>query len=337
MHAPQEIDFAIGIPAYGRTGYLKIAVESAVQQSHPAKEIIIGQNTHPDPEVDRQVSSTITELVDQYPTVSAFRNTTDCNLSANLNAISKRVSVRYVAFIGDDDRLKPSFLEKVLEKMDAPYDVVFANHHIIDAEGAISDKYSGYSSGRYGRKNLSEGPLDKLTASRAVWQCAVPLFASVIRNDLLKAMPFANDLLGLDTDFFIRLAGAGGRFFFIPENLTEIRYHAGNITKPASQYEKLVDHLGDIEYDAEVEDARNRLLTMYGYTTVSKYMLEGKPEKARAFFKRQPARSPSVIRMKLAFQRFCLALPDGLALQCYSKANRLLRKLRPGSSLSGIR
>ncbi len=327
MSRSLDTAFAIGIPAYARSNYLVIAVESAVAQTLPASEIIISQNQHPDPDVDAKVRTTIEHLVDSYPNVRAYRNTTQCNLSSNINSIADRAESEYIAFIGDDDRFKPHCLERLNASLDEDYDVLFSNHHIIDADGRISVLKSEENTSRYGRTNISAGLLNPVATNKAVWRCSIPIFSCVIKTQRLRELRLLDDLQGADTEFFIRLSRSGGLFGFVPEYLTEIRYHDQNIAKPASQYAKLVDSLEAIQVTDEVMGLKNQLQALYTYTTVKKFINDGDLSSARDFLGKYAHYVRDAYRYRMALQKFCLALPDSISSSTYAAVTRLIRKL----------
>ena len=92
MKEKGDIKVTLGIPAYGRVGYLREAVASALKQKVAPDEIIISQNAHPDAQTDRAVRDAMEELAAESPIIRLNRNESRCNLSTNINSIGDLAS-----------------------------------------------------------------------------------------------------------------------------------------------------------------------------------------------------------------------------------------------------
>jgi hypothetical protein len=131
-----------------------------------------------------------------------------------------------LVIIGDDDRLKRSFLE-ALAPQTVRFDVVFSDHVLIDAHGAEIPA-SAQLLARYGRREIPAGAV--LDAEAVAWGNAVAPSAALVRTDLARRLLFDPDLNTPELDFFTRAAAEGCSFCFVPAKLAEYRVHPGSAT-----------------------------------------------------------------------------------------------------------
>jgi len=102
---------SILIPAYNQTLYLREALESALNQTYPRFEIIIGDDsTHP------EVELFVRPYLDRYGQLSYFRNVKtgpDYGFQNNVNCF-RRAKGDFVNFLNHDDLFHPMKLEKMV-------------------------------------------------------------------------------------------------------------------------------------------------------------------------------------------------------------------------------
>ena len=158
----------IGITTYRRLTYLQEAVDSALAQSFDDYEILISQNPHPDSEVRERVQEWCLDQVDRNPKIRYQLNEENLGVSGNMNAIADAARGEFLIFIGDDDRLLPDGLAHLAANVSDDVDIVFANHKVIDDSGSEDVQLTTDMEARFGRANLTPGPLSSEQAEHAV-------------------------------------------------------------------------------------------------------------------------------------------------------------------------
>src|SRR4028119_21670 len=123
----------IAIPTYSRLNYLKEAVASALAQTYPNIEVLIGQDPGKDG-LDESIRSWSQTLVSQNSKVRYQWNSHNLGLAGNWNALADSAQGEYLVIIGDDDRLLPNFVERLLTAIELDGRVAFSNHYIINSQ-----------------------------------------------------------------------------------------------------------------------------------------------------------------------------------------------------------
>lgn len=302
----------IGIPTYNRLHFLKEAVDSALAQTYEHIEVVISQNPYKDESVTQSISSWCQELARQNPQVCYQLNPRNLGSPANFNAIADAARGEYIAFIGDDDRLLPNFVEKLIQATDSEPNLAFSNHYFIDKDGKRMVTESEQCTKQYGRDRFSPGEIP--SSEVAAWQAAVPFFACLIRTADFRRLRFRENIGTPDWEFFILLAQAGGRFAFIPDYLSEVRIHDRRSTEAGLHFEMLVPHILPISVGEAAEPYKRNLLAPLMIETVSRCLLDGNVQQAREYVESEyyPRQN-----LKAKIQQFCMALPADIGQNLY--------------------
>jgi glycosyltransferase involved in cell wall biosynthesis len=103
---------SILIPAYNQTKYLREALESAINQTYPNIEIIIGDDSSTD-----EVEKFIIPYLKKYKNITYFKNEREEIDYGYINHINcfKRCKGEYVNFLNHDDVFHPRKIEKMME------------------------------------------------------------------------------------------------------------------------------------------------------------------------------------------------------------------------------
>jgi glycosyltransferase involved in cell wall biosynthesis len=105
---------SICIPTYNRSRYLAELLDSIVSQGFPEIEVIVGDDTSPD---------NTAEVVETYraklPNLKYKRNETNIGLDLNFLQVIADATSDYAWLMGDDDRLEPGAIAKVLAALKA--------------------------------------------------------------------------------------------------------------------------------------------------------------------------------------------------------------------------
>lgn len=270
---------SIVIPTYNRPAYLKEAVISALGQTYPNIEVVIGDNGTAD-----ATQGWERELTDD-PRLTYRRNPRNLGMPGNFNALADAARGEYLVALGDDDRLLPEFASRLMAEMKPGVRLVFCNHYLIDSRGIRLEAESREQTRRYGRDTLPAGVLG--SAQVAAWRQAVAISATIMRTDDMRRLRFHEDLDAPDAEYFIRLAREGGSFAFLPDYLAEYRVHAAGSSSSLSGLcsERLVEYLLPMETPPAVEPYKCRLLGPLMMNAVSRCLQRGERERARRFLR----------------------------------------------------
>jgi hypothetical protein len=182
-------------------------------------------------------------------------------LAGNWNRVTEAARGEFVTIIGDDDRLLPAFASTLLAHRDSA-EVVFANHHVIDARGERLPAATAAATRRFYRDALQEG--EQVPAAACVWRNAVPMSAAIIQTATARRHRFADHLNTPDIEFFARAAAAGARFYFRKEYLAEYRVHPQSATAGGLTMAELVTALEPIGVPPALEPLKASLLAEFG-------------------------------------------------------------------------
>jgi glycosyltransferase involved in cell wall biosynthesis len=306
----------VAVPTFSRFSYLREAVASALGQTYPRVEVLVG-----DDGTSEEIRAWGEAEARRDPRVRYRRNPRNLGLAGNWNALADDARGDFLAVIGDDDRLLPDFAARLAGALRAGHDVAFANHHLIDADGARLAGKTLRHTAAFHRDRLPPGPL--ADAAACVWRNSVPMSAALVRTDLVRRLRFKEDLNTPEIELFARLAAAGGRFFFVPDYLAEYRDHAGSATGSGLRSEALAPYLAALDVPPAVEPLKRALLGPMLLDGVKRCLLRGDAARARTlasnpYFAASGARRAGNGRL----QRLCLGLPGPLGCALYRGAYR---------------
>jgi glycosyltransferase involved in cell wall biosynthesis len=111
---------SILIPVYNREGMVGRAIESALTQTHPALEVIVGDNRSTD-----QTFSVVMEYADRDSRVRIFQNPGNVGPVRNWLACLEKASGSLIRFLWSDDWMEPDFISRTLPFLQDP-EVAFA-------------------------------------------------------------------------------------------------------------------------------------------------------------------------------------------------------------------
>lgn len=317
---------SIAIPTFSRPAYLQEAVASALAQTHPNIEVLIGDNGS-----GEAMAGWAPEIVAD-PRLTYRRNECNLGMCGNFNALADAARGEFFVAIGDDDRLLPEFASRLAAEMKLGVSLAFCNHYMIDSEGRRLEAEGREQTRRYKRDGLTAGILP--SAQIAAWQQSIAMSATMMRTADMRRLRFREDLNTPDAEFFIRLAQEGATFAFVPEYLVEYRVHVAATTSSGLCTERLVEYLLPLEVDPAVEPYKQALLGPLMMNAVSRCLRNGERERARRFLDSPyyPSRAPAPAKahsvskrlaraaehaMKFGLQHFCASLPKAIGCPTY--------------------
>ena len=269
---------SIIIPTLNRPRYLQEAIETGLAQTHSNIEVLVFDNGMLDE--TRVVAENVAR---RDPRVRFQRNERNLGMSANFNALAEAARGEFLVAIGDDDRLLPEFVSRLVGVMRPELAVAFSNHYLINADGKRLEPESREYTRHYGRDTIPAGVLEN--ADAAAWRQSIPMSASLLRTADVLRLRFREDLNTPDVEFFIRLAHEGARFVFVPEYLMEYRVHLGAMTTGGLWTEELVECLTPIEVKPEIESYKRQFLIPMVVNAVSRCLQQGNTKRARTFLR----------------------------------------------------
>ncbi len=317
---------SIVIPTFDRPAYLEEAVASALAQTYPQIEVLVGDNGPSD------VTTSWSDEVTSDPRFIYRRNPRNLGMCGNFNALADAARGEFFVAIGDDDRLLPEFVSRTVEQMKPEVSVVFCNHYLIDESGQRLEAESRAQTRRYKRDRVKDGVIE--SAQIVAWQQSIAMSAALIRTKEMQRLRFREDLNTPDAEFFIRLAQEDVKFAFLSDYLVEYRTHLAATSSAGLCSERLVEYLLPIAVPPAVEPYKRQLLGPLMMNAVSRCLRRGESERARTFLRSHyyPTRAPiesesrsasqrmsgaTEHAVKLGLQHLCASLPPAIGTPTY--------------------
>lgn len=344
---------SIIIPTFCRPQYLREAIDAALAQTYRNLEILVFDNG-----TMEETLAVAEQATQRDGRVRFQRNERNLGMSGNFNALADAARGEFLVAIGDDDRLLPEFVDRLVAVMRPPVRVAFSNQYLIDDRGERLEERSKAHARHYGRDTLPAGVMEN--ADLATWKLSIPMSASLLRTADMRRLRFREDLNTPDIEFFIRLAREGAAFCFVPEPLMEYRVHPAAETTGGLWSEQLVECLTPYKVRPEVEPYKRQFLAPMVVNAVSRCLQRGNMKKARALLRNKyyprrvtssggawgsspwhPSRSATVSQngskpaLRLSFGRLlqgvCAHLPAAVGVPIY-RAVRQVRQASTGRS-----
>jgi glycosyltransferase involved in cell wall biosynthesis len=255
------------------------------------------------------------------PRLKYHHNDRRLGIAGNWNAIAARAAGEFIVFPGDDDRLLPQFVERLLSAATPDTALVFSNHHVIDASGRRVPEETDRITRRYHRSHLASGPVD---AAPCAWRLAICPSTALVRRSHVVRLGFGDDLTSPDIDLFIRLAEERARFDFVADYLVEFRQHPLNLTGTGLRHDTLLTRLLDVPVAPDMEPLKRELLSDLAVTAVSRCLERGDCSGARRFLRSGYYPSASR-RFSYMTHQACAVLPSSIGAAVYKTILQMKR------------
>ncbi|MDA9550099.1 glycosyltransferase [bacterium] len=204
---------SIVIPTYNHAEFLRLAIQSIIEQTYDNWEIIIINNYSTD---------TTVELVEKFkePRIRLINFNNNGVIATSRNIGIKKSRGEWIAFLDSDDIWYPSKLEKCMSIIGDDKNVTAVCH---GERWVYSDNY--YRDVRYGPRSLA-------TYDSLLFQGnCISTSAVVVRGTLIEKVGLFSEkkqfITAEDYDLWLKLAKSNVFFAFIPEALGEFRIHPG--------------------------------------------------------------------------------------------------------------
>lgn len=217
---------SVVIPAYNYARYLPAAIESVLTQDYPEFETIVVDDGSTDdtPAVLRRYADRLRVIAQANAGLSAARN-------AGVRAARHAV----VALLDADDCWKPGLLRRLmgtLTTLPATFGVIACLQTMIDAEGRPVPR-KPQRDARLGDREIA--------ARDIVLKTRFGSSGVVVRKACFETCGYFDTALrgSEDRDFWLRVA-ARHRIYLLTEPLTQVRNHAGSMSKDPERMRRSV-------------------------------------------------------------------------------------------------
>ncbi len=210
------------VTVHKRIDFLRQALESAIGQTFPAREIIVADDS------GNAAASGICQPLMDAGHIHYLANERTLGIAASLRGAMGEAKGEFISILNDDDVWEPDFLSRLVVPLqnDTGRVVAFSDHWIMSENGSIDYEETEANTRRYGRSGLVEGDISN-PAQFVLVDNGVPLaMAAVFRKSAVDPS-LLTDQVSAAYDFWVSciLAASDGKFYFVPHRLTRYRMH----------------------------------------------------------------------------------------------------------------
>ncbi|RYB95252.1 glycosyltransferase [Nocardioides oleivorans] len=220
------------VPFWGDPGLLYATVDSVRAQTDGAWTLTVVDDCYPDPSVALHFAEEADERI------TYVRNETNLGITGNFERCRRLASEDLVMFLGCDDLLHPSFVERARTVMAAHPDAAFLQMgvRVIDESGAesmpVGDRIKALLRPRSGSTVEISGEDLAVSLLRGNWLYWPSL---VFRRTWLPQRPFREDLpIILDLAFIMDVVRAGGALVLDSHVAFSYRRHSESLSSAAA-------------------------------------------------------------------------------------------------------
>ncbi|WP_234733057.1 glycosyltransferase [Tellurirhabdus bombi] len=203
--------------SYNHGCFIKAALQSVLEQTYPAIELIVIDNDSKD-----DTRSVIQEVIDKNPSIQFIANADNVGLCRAFNQGLKQAKGKYVIDLSADDLLHPNRVEtqvKTFERLPCDYAVVFGNAAFIDE----TDNVTGYHFPVNQQKNTTVKVPSGWVFKEILSSYFVCTPTMMMRKDVLDSLGGYDESLAYeDFDFWVR-SSRDYRYQYIDSVLTSKR------------------------------------------------------------------------------------------------------------------
>jgi glycosyltransferase involved in cell wall biosynthesis len=201
------------IRAYRRPALLANAIESVLAQTYADFEVVVSD--------DSGELGTVSERFED-PRVRYSANPAPLGPAANLRRAAELARGELLAILNDDDQWLPRFLETAVSRFD-----------LDPGLGVVFTDYWSDIGGRPVRNRFPYAPGRHDSFLRQLLEHSIPVSGNLMRREVWedgeRRVPLRTGMVGDDTTW-LRAAGSGWAFHFVPEPLAVLRVHRGQLS-----------------------------------------------------------------------------------------------------------
>lgn len=219
------------IPTYSRTSYLKLTLDSIMQQTFQDFEIIVVDDGTPND--DNFI------LCQQYSKLRYIKIENSGGPARPRNVGIKESRSKYIAFTDDDDLWVENKLEKQVAILETHpnFGLVHSYCDVIDEQTILQNTVVG----RPGSPEVKHGNVSMKMMGN--WTIMMP--TTFVRKKIIDEVGFFNEKMPSaieDCEYWIRTSFFTN-FYYIDEPLAKYRIHSNNISTNSKAYEDLSTYL----------------------------------------------------------------------------------------------
>lgn len=228
------------IPTYNRAEYVEGAVESVLDQTYERCEVVVVNDGSTD-----DTRAVLAGYADD-DRVRVLHNEENRGIPATMNRGVEAARGEYVGVFGDDDRWRPTKVERQLEAL-ADRGEEYCGAY---TAGVITDERTGGVVER-----VATGVEGDVFPEVLLRMEVLPHSGQLLRTECVRAVGgFDTDFaVACDWDLTIRLAKRW-QFAYVPRTLTERLHHGDNVTGTPGYDVRARERVGE-KYRAEIEAA----------------------------------------------------------------------------------
>jgi glycosyltransferase involved in cell wall biosynthesis len=215
---------SIGLPVYNGADHIGAAIRAVLSQSHENIELIVSDNASTD-----GTSDICEELAKADARVHFSRNETNLGAAANFNKVFTLSHGSYFKWLGHDDFLEPTAMERALQVMESGPDVTVVHwlERMNDRNGALLREYDP-SQGFQIDGDTPGSRFRQMLLWRHNGFAGDPFFG-LIRRHALEATRLQGK--GMNPNYvLLQELSLTGKFFTIPEVLAVRIYNDVRVT-----------------------------------------------------------------------------------------------------------
>jgi glycosyltransferase involved in cell wall biosynthesis len=218
---------SVGIPTIGRPHFLREAIASLAAQSWQDFEIVVADNS-----ADAESHRLVDQVLSEFPQLRfvLVRHPRQISAADNFNSTFEAAQGEFWVLLPDDDRLRSNFLQRSVEALIRHPECAFtfADHWIIDDQGALDRPRSLATSARFGRNLLREGALPHDRLFELVLKQSCCLQTSMFRRSVIASVRFVPGVAAIDHSMFFSLSTGSPSWhgYYVDERIMEYRIHA---------------------------------------------------------------------------------------------------------------
>jgi glycosyltransferase involved in cell wall biosynthesis/CxxC motif-containing protein len=249
---------SILIPTYNQTIYLKDALESAINQTYPNIEIIIGDDSSND-----EVEVFVKSYLDKYDNITYIRNVRevmDYGVS-NINNLLSKSNGDYINYLNHDDVFHESKITKMMQYFISLNNIAFVTSHrqLIDDNGSFLP--DSFATKRLFLEDtiVDEESLGLFCLENITNFIGEPTSVLFKKSQMVKGLGYFNDRRYFNlTDFATWLSLLQcGKAVYISETLSYFRQHSEQNSSNKSVYLS-----GIVEWKQIIDESyKQRLIT----------------------------------------------------------------------------
>jgi glycosyltransferase involved in cell wall biosynthesis len=207
---------SVGLPVYNAERYLRIAIESILNQTLRDWELVICDNASTD-----GTGAICREYAARDPRIRYHRLPANIGAANNFRRVFELSRGRYFKWIACDDFCGPEFLERCVQVLDESPDTVLCTTKasMIDQDGRVIERYAERQDLPMARAS------DRFIASRDQDGWCIAVYG-LVRADTLRRTAVMGNYAGSDAVLLGELS-LYGRFAEVPEYLLFRRIHPG--------------------------------------------------------------------------------------------------------------